>query len=275
VDIRTLTVAALAATVLAGGAGCQGARIWGDKESFAAQGVPSAALSPQVRGERGSILQASASSAATQGSWTDSIAKLAGMTPRKPQATEMTILWRNRIDYLPDHTKNGQMGPGLVGQLFLFDPRLHPSEPDGKLIVALYDETPRPAGQPGNKPEGWEFDKATLQQLVTIDERFGRCYALFLPWPTYRPDVKNIRIAARYEPDNGFQLYAPECRIAIDTSPPGSAPRVEWKQQVVPASEYRGGLSPPPGDLASPGGTSAGHTDFNPAAHPIVTVLGR
>ena len=45
----------------------------------------------------------------------------------------------------------------------------------------------------------WTFEKDVLRRLVTTDERFGKCYALFLPWPTHRPDITRVRLATRYE----------------------------------------------------------------------------
>ena len=51
-----------------------------------------------------------------------------------------------------------------------------------------------------------------------VDERFGKCVGLFLPWPTYRADVTHVRIAARYEPEHGFPIYAPEAKIETAAS---------------------------------------------------------
>jgi hypothetical protein len=164
---------------------------------------------------------------------------MVGISEKKsPQPTEMTILWRNHIDYLPDRTRNGQMGPGLAGQMFLFGPGMYPADANGKLVVAIYDETPRPAGQPASEPAWWEFSMESLRSLVMMDERFGVCYGLFLPWPKYSPDIKNIRIAARFEPEEGYELYAKESRITIDLSPMGSRPQLEWKSHLVPRDQY-------------------------------------
>jgi hypothetical protein len=235
-----------AALALALTTGCTGSKFWAKEPTMAAQGVPTAPLASQARS--GGVVQASATSPqASQSSWSASLAKLTGKPERKTQATEMTMLWRNRVDYLPDHTQDGQMSPGLAGQLFLFGPNMFPAPPEGKLIVALYDETPRPPGQPANLPEGWEFDTKTLHNLVMVDERFGKCCALFLPWPNYRADITHIRIAARYEPEHGFPLYAKEVKVTLDHSPPGSGPRVEWSTQTVPAFQPQGNSPTTPG----------------------------
>lgn len=240
---RVSLTAALATVALAFGSGCTGSKFWPKETTMAPAGVPSAPLSPQVRGDSG-VVQASATTPAGSTSWSmPSLAKLTGKPERKAQTAEITTTWRNRVDYLPDPSRGGQMGAGLAGQLFLYDGRMQPAAAEGKLTVALYDETPRPAGQPANLPEGWEFQKEDLKKLVTTDERFGRSYALFLPWPTYRHDVTRVRIAVRYEPENGHPLYADETRITLDTSAPGSGPRAEWTNQLVPAVGP-GGFSP-------------------------------
>jgi hypothetical protein len=138
----------------------------------------------------------------------------------KVPVNEIVVAWRNWIDYLPDPTQGGRRGPGLAGQMFLFGKGAVPALADGTLTVDLFDETPRPPGQPSNVPERWSFDKEALKQLQATDERFGKCYILFLPWPTYRPDVTRVRIAARYDGDNKRTLYAEEAKLNISPTPP-------------------------------------------------------
>lgn len=153
--------------------------------------------------------------------------KLPGMSPVKPAAaTDMGVGWRNRIAYLPDPSRNGAMGAGLAGQMFLFGgPRSEHVLADGTLTIDLIDDTPRPAGQPAAKAERWQFDKHTLRKLQTYDETFGKSYVLFLPWPEYKPDITKVRISARYDPTSGDTLYQAPTTLTIDTSAPlGAAP---------------------------------------------------
>jgi len=213
-----------AAAVLAFGPGCTSSGLWKSKDDAGTPppGMPMAPLSSAVRPEANPIVQASGygpNGQYTPSSW----AKFTGKAAPKVPASEMTLLWRNKIDFLPDPGRNGEMGAGLAGQLFLFGPGMQFAPAEGKLTVALYDETPRGPGQKSNLPEGWEFTKETLRGLRTPDERFGMSYALFLPWEAYRPDVTRIRIAVRYDPENGHPLYATESRITLDTTPAGGA----------------------------------------------------
>jgi hypothetical protein len=228
-----------AVALLAFGPGCAGSKLWksAEPEHKVPEGVPTAPLSATARFDSSPVVQASA------------VTKFTKLT--KSPATEMTLLWRNRIDYLPDPGRNGEMGPGLVGQLFLFGPNMQFADANGKLTVALYDESPRPPGQEPNKPEGWEFTKETLQKLKTPDERFGMSYALFLPWPTYRPDVTRVRIAVRYEQENGHALFVPETRITIDNSIPGAGANTAWSNQpYVPGGFQQTAASSPLGGPA-------------------------
>ncbi|MCE9566946.1 MAG: hypothetical protein K8U57_33510 [Planctomycetes bacterium] len=142
----------------------------------------------------------------------------------KTVANEIVVLWRNKIEYLPDPTRNGALGAGLTGQLFLFDTNMRAAPAEGKLTIALYDETPRQPGQTGAAPEVWEFTKEALKCLRTTDERFGAGYALYLPWPSYRADVTRVRLAVRFEPVEGAAMYPPESRITFESSPWATAP---------------------------------------------------
>ncbi len=143
----------------------------------------------------------------------------------KPQpASQMLCFWQRRPQHLPDPTRDGVMGPGLVGQLFLLSPNGKPVDITGDLIVQALDETPRRPGQPAATPEIWHIDKVALKKLATKDERFGTCYALFLPWPTNWKDVTNVRMQARYDSKAGVDLNAADVTMTLDFGTPGSEP---------------------------------------------------
>jgi hypothetical protein len=186
------------------------------------------------------------------------LAKLMTRPERKVPASEMAMVWRNRIAYLPDPARNGAMGAGLAGQMFLFGgPKLEFAQADGTLTVDLIDETPRPPGQSGAKPERWQFDKNTLRNLKTVDETFGKSYVLFLPWPAYKSDITRVRVSARYDPDTGHTLFSPPSVITIDTSAPLGAP--VW-DKVAPGSTGGAGTNayhPQPSAVPLPGGMPA------------------
>ena len=157
---------------------------------------------------------------------TVSMPKINLTTEKKVAPTEITLAWSRRVEHLPDPAKDGAMGPGLVGQLFLYG--AGPSGPvpataDGKLTIALYHEVADIGMPPRSVFLGqWVFEKDVLKTLVFMDERWGKHYQVFLPWPTYTPDVTKIKLTAKFEPENGYPLYTPAAVITIDTSVPGS-----------------------------------------------------
>ena len=181
------------------------------------------------------------------------LARLTARTERMVPATVMQIAWRNRIAYLPDPSRNGAMGAGIAGQLFLFGgPKLEFALADGTLTVDLIDETPRPAGRPAAKAERWQFDKETLRNLRTMDETFGKSYVLFLPWPAYSPDVTKVRISARYDPDHGQTLFAQPSVVTLDPSGPLGTPVWDGTTTTGSGAGLGGGRLQPFGGGAAP-----------------------
>ena len=55
--------------------------------------------------------------------------------------------------------------------------------------------------------EEWHFDKETLKRLQRKDP-VGVGYTLFLPWGSYRPDLKQVQLRMRFKPPNAYPLYA-------------------------------------------------------------------
>jgi hypothetical protein len=192
---------------------------------------------------------------------------------KKVPATDMAVAWQNRIAYLPDPSRNGAMGAGLAGQMYLFgQPNYQFVLADGTLTVDLIDETPRPAGQPAATPERWSFNKATLRNLKTLDETFGKSYVLFLPWPAYKPDITRVRISARYDPDNGHPLFSGQSVVTIDTSGPLGTQVWDGTTTTTPIGALVGRPQPLPGPgfvTGAPiplGGPAAGAPPVQPFA---------
>jgi hypothetical protein len=152
------------------------------------------------------------------------------------QAAELLVMWDNHILHLPDPTKNGADIGGLVGQVFLLGeaPKMAFVLAEGKIVIEMFDETPRPGNPAPVRLGGWTFDKEVLRSHKVVDERFGKCYALFLPWPDYRPDITQVKLKARYEPEHGYKLFAPDTSLVLDTSPVQGGPT--WSHQTLPVT---------------------------------------
>jgi hypothetical protein len=213
--LRSVIAAAL---FLAPAAGCAGDGFWKHKPEWKVpeMSAPTPGGSPFASGKSG-VVQAGGTSSSS--ALPSSLSWLGGKSDKavKGNATSIAVAWQNKVDYLPDPARSGAAGPGLAGQIFLFGSRDQFVLADGTLTIDLYDETPRPPGVPANKPERWQYKKDVLKEMRDVDERFGPNYVIFLPWPTYRPDVTRVRITVRYDPEHGYPLYAQETKLHLDT----------------------------------------------------------
>lgn len=148
-------------------------------------------------------------------------------------ATQITPAFNPVIQHLPDPANDGALRPGLAGQMFLLADDGSFAPANGDLVVMAEDITPRPVGMPPAIPEVWHFGADTLRKLKTKDERFGDCYALFLPYPPNWKDVTQIRVSTQYKPKGDPTeepvLYGPPQTVMLDFTPPGSQPAV-WME---------------------------------------------
>jgi hypothetical protein len=132
-----------------------------------------------------------------------------GDQPPTGSVHQVVATWNNQVFTAPDPVHGGAAVTGLAGRLYLFGPQLDfPLEGDGAVVVDLYDPTSGTAAPNGTPVplEEWRFDKDTLKRLERKD-MIGWGYTLFLPWGTYRPEIKQVRLQVRYEPPGGSPLY--------------------------------------------------------------------
>lgn len=199
--------------------------------------------------------------------------------PEKPApATEFVCGWQTRLASLPDPTKGGAMNPGLVGQVFLYTAELKPAAVEGDLTITVNDTTARPAGAPAMRPEVYHFDRDTLRKMVISDERFGRCVAVFLPWPEGWRDVDHLYVQARYDQHGGNTLYAQPTSVTLDLSAPGgpNAPAAGVPAGPDPAAvlkqlqaQAQGRPVAPPGVGLMPGPVGTQPTYAAPMSPPV------
>jgi hypothetical protein len=128
---------------------------------------------------------------------------------------QVATTWNNSIVFAPDPTRNGEPAPGIGGRLYLFDTNGIPVVGNGSLVVDLYDDSGATSKPGGVQLEQWRIDPVTLKRLVRKDT-YGVGYTIFLPWGTYRPDIKIVHLTARYEPPQGMPLFAPSGALTID-----------------------------------------------------------
>lgn len=154
-------------------------------------------------------------------------------------AKEFALAWQNRLAQLPDPSKNGTLNPGIVGQVFLFTEKLMPADVHGDLTIIVSDGTDRATGAPVHEPNVWHFTADTLKKLVVMDERFGKSFAVFLPWPESWRDVTRLNIQARYDQPGTMTLFAQASTVTLDFTSPGNGqaaviPNTQSKLPSVP-----------------------------------------
>ena len=173
---------------------------------------------------------------------TDTITSMFAGKPAPLPVADIGVMWMNRVAYLPDPARNGQMGPGLAGQVMMYDANSNFATANGTLTVDVYDETPRGSGSGSAAllPERWQFKAEDMAKLVAHDERLGKSYTVFLPWLAYRPDVTRVKIMARYDPaDGSHPYYAPASTLTLDNTPQsGSSSWSGGKVSMIPGGNH-------------------------------------
>lgn len=128
--------------------------------------------------------------------------------------------WSPKVTYTPDPANGGVPAPGIAGRVYLFGATPDfPMACDGAMTVEVFDDTPV-QGQPSSvKLEVWQFDELTMKKLQKRDA-VGMGYTIFLPWGSYRPDIKQVHLSLRFEPKNGNPVFAPTSTMTLEHSPP-------------------------------------------------------
>jgi hypothetical protein len=147
---------------------------------------------------------------------------------------QLGTFWRKEVVYAPDPVHGGAPNPGLAGRLYLFGPEngSPPLAGDGSLVVDLFDDSGIAAGAPSKRLERWCIDKDTLKRLMRHDI-IGDGYTLFLPWGTFKPDIRLVHLLVCYQPQKGTPLYTTSQPIILH---PGGGPPVQvTSRTVVPA----------------------------------------
>jgi hypothetical protein len=120
---------------------------------------------------------------------------------------QIVATWHNEVVFTPDPVHGGAQTPGLAGRVYLFGQEIkYPLGGEGTIVVDLYDDTLVAAGKPPVLLEEWRFDKDTLKRLLRRDA-VGWGYTLFLPWGTFKPEIRHVRLRLRYEVPGAAPIY--------------------------------------------------------------------
>lgn len=147
--------------------------------------------------------------------------------PRKNGPARVVVRWLNEVGFAADTTRGGQLSPGMVGRMYLFGQDLsEPLEDDGAVEVELADASVTPP-----KPlESWNIDAPTVRLLLKKDG-IGKGYSLFLPWGTFRPDLKRVEMKLVFKPTQGSPLYATPEVVNLSH---GDMPTISTSYRTVP-----------------------------------------
>lgn len=170
--------------------------------------------------------------------------------PAKPgEAAMLTVGWDNKVWYAPDTTRGGDPVPGLIARLWVFGPdEAVPLEPDGELIVGLWDlGTQGPDGRPALQ-ELWHIDRETARQFRKRDA-IGDGYTLFVPWSKYHVDLKQVNVMVRYNGADGRSVASAPQRLTLDHS--ATLQRAAEKLGLKPDADRAAGL-PAPSPIPAP-----------------------
>lgn len=134
------------------------------------------------------------------------------------EAAKLTAAWKNKVVFAPDTTKGGEPMPSLIVRVWLFGPdEGTPISPDGEVLVALWDNSPKMMGGKPHLNELWHIDRETAKKFRKLDA-IGDGYTLLLPWSNYNVDIKQVNLVVRYNGADGRALASSPETLSIDHS---------------------------------------------------------
>jgi len=151
---------------------------------------------------------------------------LPGIDKPSPIPCEVVVAWNPEVVFRPDPANRGAPTPGLGGRMYLFGEGSDcPLMGDGCVVVDLYEGTPPIGGNASVPLEEWQFDRETLKRLLRRDA-VGWGYTLYLPWGTYKPEIKQVELRLRYERANGTPLYAESSSVVFHNGSVAPQPEI-------------------------------------------------
>jgi hypothetical protein len=158
--------------------------------------------------------------------------------PPTGPVSQVLATWSNKVVFNEEILHNGIKTAGLAGRLYFFSGDSgFPVKADGNIDVAFYDAS---GEKPSETPLGeWHFDRKHLNAWLCKDN-IGWGYTLFLPWPTYRPEVTKVMMVVKYVPSSGLPVFAPSSTVTLN-----SGAGIVVQNQRVPANSPSAGLLSP------------------------------
>jgi hypothetical protein len=143
----------------------------------------------------------------------------------KGRPNHLGVIWKDGVDVQLDPNQGGRPVPGFAGRLIFM--RQKPNKPgdtlavDGTVTIEMYDDT-NPNAPPLAR-ETWTIQPEHLAHLVSKDTT-GWGYPIWIPWNTFDPSVRVIRLVTRFAAKDGTTLVSEPNIIKIVDSRRGGLP---------------------------------------------------
>jgi hypothetical protein len=168
--------------------------------------------------------------AATTGclSFDKATVSISGAAVDENKVLQVTPIWASGVVVQPDPSRRGAPTPGFAARLYCFGrDQGYPVEADGSFTVYLYDD-PEKAAANGTALEIWHLDPDTMQTLYKKDA-LGAGYNLWLPWSTFRRDLRQVCFVVHYQPKIGREIWSQHIVVPLD--PNNTTPQVKVKTE--------------------------------------------
>ena len=172
--------------------------------------------------------------------------------PTKPnEPGRLVAAWNNKVIHAPDPVHGGEPVPGFMVKLWLFGPEESvPITPEGEVLVAMWDNSPKSTGGQPVLLELWHIDRETAKKFRKRDFMGGEGYTLFLPTSKYHVDLKQVNVVVRYNGADGRCLASPPETMTIDHS--ATLQKAAEKLGITKLDSLKPDASPPPAPGALP-----------------------
>jgi hypothetical protein len=157
--------------------------------------------------------------------------------PAKGEVTQVMALWADGVDVQPDPARGGVPTPGLAGRIFLFGKAMEGLEAEGTMTIYLYDDAQPPSDKPVPR-EMWNLDPVSLQRVLKKDG-LGWGYTLWLPWSSYRPEVRKVTLVAHYRTLQGRDVWSGAMSLTVsDGTGPKLPSQLQTQAQTTPRYQH-------------------------------------
>ena len=140
--------------------------------------------------------------------------------------TEIGAIWQDGVDVQLDANHGGMPIPGFAGRIFFMQAiKGQPAQTvliNGPMQIMLFDD--RPVQGPPVPLETWTILPEHLPLLVKKDMT-GWGYSIWLPWNTYNPSIRSVRMTVQYTDHDGTKLLGEPSVIQIRDNRNGGMPK--------------------------------------------------